>query len=227
MPFTVTVTAFQLSTTEDWTSSKFNQGFNPTISVSGNLSDITDFNTIANVSKSFTVTDLALDEITLSSAHSLSAPTTVDQVRRARVSNSGGALPLGLSASSTYDYYVRPVGTDKLTLHTSAAGAINNTDRVDITDAGTGTQTIVWRNYSVGPALIRNETTSKWELGIVQRDSLPEMLPASSTAAGARGAVPQPNAGQQAAVLTGDGKWTALSGVSGGSSDLYNSQTLI
>lgn len=208
MAFTVTVTAFQLSPTEDWTSSKFNQGFNPTISVSGNLSALDDFNTISNVSKAFTATDLTLDEITLASAHSLSAPTTVDEVRRARVSNSGGALPSGITASSTYDYYVRPVGTDKFTLHTTPAGAIANTDRVDIGGTGTGTHTIVWRNYSVGPALIRNETTSKWEMGIVQRDSLPEMMPATSTAAGARGTVPQPKAGDHTKFLDGSGAWT-------------------
>lgn len=220
MAFTVTVTAFQLSTTEDWTTSKFNQGFNPTISVTGNLSNVTDFNTIADVSKAFTVTDLTADEITLASAHSLSAPTTVDQVRRARVSNSGGALPSGLTASTTYDYYIRPVGTDKFTLHTTPAGAIANTDRVDIAGTGTGTHTIVWRNYSVGPALIRNETTSKWELGIVQRDSLPEMLPASSSANGARGAVPQPKLGQQALFLRADGTWTTPTGDTG--SNIFN-----
>jgi hypothetical protein len=102
---------------------------------------------------------------------------------------------------------VRPVGTDKLTLHTTPSGAINNTDRVDLADAGTGTHTIVWRNYSVGPALIRNETTSKWEMGIVQRDSLPEMLAATSTAAGARGAAPQPKAGDNDKFLRGDATW--------------------
>ena len=220
MAFTVTVTAFQLSTTEDWTSSKFNQGFNPTVSVSGNLSALDDYNTLSNVSKAFTVTDLALGEITLASAHSLSAPTTVDEVRRARVSNSGGALPSGLTASSTYDYYVRPVGTDKFTLHTTPAGAIANNNRVELAGTGTGTHTIVWRNYSLGPALIRNETTSKWELGILQRDSLPEMLPASSTGAGARGAVPQPKVGQQGLFLRADGSWQTPTGDTG--SNIFN-----
>jgi hypothetical protein len=47
MALTVTVTAFQLSTTEDWTSAKFNQGFNPTISVSGALSDLSNVSTSA------------------------------------------------------------------------------------------------------------------------------------------------------------------------------------
>ena len=222
MPLTVTVTAFQLSTTEDWTTSKFNQGFNPTISVSGNLSALTDFNTVSDVSKAFTVTDLALDEITLASAHSLSAPATVDAVRRARVSSTT-TLPSGLVASTTYDYYIRPVSTDKLTLHTTPAGAIANTNRVDIADVGTGVHTIVWRNYAVGPALIRNETTSKWELGILQRDSLPEMLGASSTAAGARGAVPQPKAGEQSKFLKGDGSYDLPSGST--SSDIFTHAT--
>jgi hypothetical protein len=90
MSLTVTVTAFQLSTTEDWTTSKFNQGFNPTISVTGNLSALTDFNTISDVSKAFTATDLSLDEITLAArcprASPPARPTTITCAPWARTS---------------------------------------------------------------------------------------------------------------------------------------------
>jgi hypothetical protein len=41
----VTVIPFQLSQTEPWTVSKLNQGFNPTITVAGSTTDLTNFST--------------------------------------------------------------------------------------------------------------------------------------------------------------------------------------
>ena len=206
MAFTVTVTAFQLTPTETWTYAKFNQGFNPTVAVTGNFSDLSNFNTVSAVSKTFTVFSIPNDEIT-ATAHGLTAPSTVDNVTRAVVSNSGGALPGGLVASTSYFYYVRVVDANTLTLHKTAAGALANTDRVDITSAGTGTQTITWTLRDLGETLIFDSGTSKYEHGVVGRANLPEMMGATAGANGARGAVPQPSAGEQGRYLRGDGTW--------------------
>lgn len=58
---------------------------------------------------------------------------------KVRVSNSGGALPTGLSAAT--DYFVIVVDTDNFYLATSLANALAGT-RIDITSAGTGTHTV-------------------------------------------------------------------------------------
>lgn len=56
------------------------------------------------------------------------------------VSNSGGALPGGLAAG-TY-YWVRNVGADTISFHTSRAGAEAGTGAVNLTSAGSGTNTV-------------------------------------------------------------------------------------
>jgi hypothetical protein len=43
--FVVTVIPFQLSATEAWTVAKFNQGFNPTITVTGATTDLANVST--------------------------------------------------------------------------------------------------------------------------------------------------------------------------------------
>ena len=58
-----------------------------------------------------------------------------------RFTNSGGGLPAGLSAGTTY--YARRVASEGFTLHTTLAGAYANTGKVNITSAGTGTHTLV------------------------------------------------------------------------------------
>lgn len=206
MAFNVTVTAYQLSPTETVTNAKLNQGFNPTVSVTGAFADLSNFNTVAAVSKTFTVASVPNDEIT-ATAHGLTAPSTVDNVARAVVSNSGGALPGGLTASTSYFYYVRVVDANTLTLHKTAAGALANTDRVDITSAGTGTQTITWTLRDLGESIIFDSGTSKYEHGVVGRANLPEMIGATAAANGARGAVPQPAAGDEGKFLNGGGTW--------------------
>lgn len=83
--------------------------------------------------------DTATDEIILgtSNVDALDWPlVTGDKVRV----SSSGTLPTGLAAGT--DYYVRVNGS-KVTLHTTAADARNNTGRVDITAVGTGTLTIL------------------------------------------------------------------------------------
>jgi hypothetical protein len=63
------------------------------------------------------------------------------------VSNSGGALPSPLVANTVY--YARKVDANTLTLHTTAAGSEGNTSRVNLTDNGTGTQTLEFRLFHV------------------------------------------------------------------------------
>ncbi len=63
-----------------------------------------------------------------------------------RVANTGGALPAGLSAATTY-YARRSSATTAgaaWTLHATLAGAYANTGKVDITDAGTGTHALTY-----------------------------------------------------------------------------------
>lgn len=220
MAFTVTVTAFQLTPTETWTYAKFNQGFNPTVAVTGAFADLSNFNTVSSVSKTFTVLSVTDDTLT-ATAHGLNAPSTVDDVTRAVVSNSGGALPGGLTASTSYFYYVRVVDANTLTLHKTAAGALANTERVDITSAGTGTQTITWTLRDLGETLIFDAGTSKYEHGVVGRAGLPEMIGATSSANGARGAVPQPSSGDESKALFGDGTWRDPTTATNTASDLF------
>jgi len=58
-----------------------------------------------------------------------------------KLSNSGGALPAGSSASAVY--YVEVIDANTFYLHTSYTGAINKltSDLLNVTDGGTGTQT--------------------------------------------------------------------------------------
>jgi len=49
-------------------------------------------------------------------------------------------LPAGLSANTTY--WVHYISADTFTLHTTNAGAVADSGKVDITDTGTGTHTV-------------------------------------------------------------------------------------
>lgn len=178
----------------------------PTISVTGEFAALSNFNTVNAVAKTFTVLSATNDEIT-ATGHGLNAPSSVDNVTRAVVSNSGGSLPSGLTASTSYFYYVRVVDANTLTLHRSAAGALANTDRVDITSSGSGTHTITWTLRDLGESIIYDSANSVYENGVVGRANLPEMIGASASVDGARGAVPQPTAGDQNKALFGDGTW--------------------
>lgn len=58
---------------------------------------------------------------------------------KVQVSNSGGALPGGLAAAT--DYYVIKLSADTFSLASSLVNAVAGT-AINITDAGTGTQTV-------------------------------------------------------------------------------------
>jgi len=197
MALTVTVTPFQLSPTETWTTAKFNLGFNPTITVAGNLETLSNWNTVSAVTKTFTVTDLALDVIT-ATAHGL---TTGQRVTVTTTTT----LPAGLY--STANYYARALTVDTLSLHLTSAGASAATNLVDITDTGTGVHTLSYTVYATGQPLIWNSSTSKWEYGIVAAGNLPEFIGATATLPGTRGAVPQPAPADADKFLKADGTW--------------------
>jgi hypothetical protein len=57
-----------------------------------------------------------------------------------RLSNSGGALPTGLSSSTPY--FARVIDANTITLHPSAADATGNTNIAAFSDNGTGTHTM-------------------------------------------------------------------------------------
>lgn len=201
MSFTVTVTPFQLSPTETWTTPKFNQGFNPTIAVTGNLDALSNWNLVSAVTKTFTATDLTNDIIT-ATAHGLTTG------QRVTVSSSG-TLPTGLS--STANYYARALTVDTMSLHYTSAGASAATDRVDLTAVGSGTHTLSYTVYATGQPLVWNAATSKWEYGIVAANNLPEFVGATSSAPGVRGAVPQPAPADIGKFLKADGTWASPS----------------
>jgi hypothetical protein len=203
MAFTATVTPFQLTPTETWTTAKFNQGFNPTIAVTGNLSAVSDWNLVSAETDTFTVYSLD-DDILTATAHGRS---TGDRV----TVSSSTTLPSGLVAGTQYFLRVHSgAPLDRFTLHYTADGAANNTDRVPIASAGTGTHTLSHTPYSSGITLIFNSSTSKWEYGIVSPNALPEFVGASTTVPGTRGAVPQPAPGPEDDYLARDGTWKAL-----------------
>jgi hypothetical protein len=83
--------------------------------------------------------DAVDDELTVT-AHGLTAATAADEVEIGKLTNSGGAVPAGIDDGRSY--YLRVVDANTITLHTTAAGVIDNTDRVDVTADGTGTTTI-------------------------------------------------------------------------------------
>lgn len=93
---------------------------------------------LASWSSAFTAAN-ATELFTVASDHEF---TTGDG--RFQVSNSGGALPTGLSTST--DYWIIVVSPTTFRLATSRVAAMEN-DYVTISDDGTGTQTITLTDY--------------------------------------------------------------------------------
>ena len=200
---TVTVTpGTQWSDNDFVTAAKLNLTGNPTVTVTGGLEVLSNFSEVTATTKTFTVFDLAGDILRVAAGHGAS------QGQRVKVSNSGGALPTGLSAS--YEYYLRPDVTNPatdFTLHYSLAGATNNDDRVDVTGAGTGTQSLVYTAYATGAPLIFDSAGSTWAKGMISPENLPEFVGGTVNAPGTRGAVPQVAPSEIARFLRGDGTW--------------------
>lgn len=81
--------------------------------------------------------------------------STTDYTRgfAVHLTNAGGALPAGLAADTAY--YVRPLTSTAISLHTSLAGAVFNGDVANATTAGSGTHTAkptqLVEYYAMGP----------------------------------------------------------------------------
>lgn len=218
--FIVTVTGETWVESDYVVADKLTRTGSPTISVTGSFADITDWNTVAAESKVFTWFG-SLNQITCAS-HGVVAPVTADDALRAYLITTASDLPLGLSVYTEFSYYVRVVDGNTLTLHTTPLGAVNNSDVVTITDGGSGTHHIGWTKSKVGQPVIYNATTGKFELGWVQRQNVPDAIGATSTVAGARGAVPQPTAADFGKYLGANMKYGSPAT---GASDLFNVMT--
>lgn len=90
---------------------------------------------------------------TSSNVFTVASTSTFTRGFAVHLTNSGGALPAGLSADTAY--YVRPLDGTTVSLHTSLAGAVFNGDGVTTTDAGSGTHTAkptqLVEYYAFGP----------------------------------------------------------------------------
>lgn len=108
--------------------------------------------------------DTATDQLTVT-GHGISAATTIDTVQRVSVRNTGGALPASTpSLAANTVYYARVVDANTLTLHTTAAGALDNTTRVDLSGNGSGTNTldyvVISASYGVDAVLATSSAGS-------------------------------------------------------------------
>lgn len=61
--------------------------------------------------------------------------------------SNSGTIPTGLTSGNTY--YIRVRSSTTMSLHTSAAGASNDTLQVDVTSTGTGTSTVIKQNRTL------------------------------------------------------------------------------
>ncbi len=124
------LTANALGVSSDVT---YSQGYQstPIPAGSGSYGVLLQFTNDAPVSGTFTC---ATSDICTKASHGYSLGLLV------RVSNSGGALPTGLSAAT--DYFVVPVTSGTFSLADSAANAVAGTI-LDISGVGSGTQTVI------------------------------------------------------------------------------------
>jgi hypothetical protein len=105
--------------------------------------------TAVDVKQAKTINVLAGVTVTTPSAGTFTALASTDVLtkvahggltgQKAQVSNSGGALPAGLSAAT--DYFMIKIDADTFYLASSLVNAVAGT-RIDITTNGTGTQTV-------------------------------------------------------------------------------------
>lgn len=90
-------------------------------------------------SGTITAVDTSTDQLTVA-GHDISSPETESAVVVGVITNSGGAVPAGTTAGRAY--FLRPVGEDGISLHPTARDAVDDTNKIDLTDAGSGTNTL-------------------------------------------------------------------------------------
>lgn len=94
---------------------------------------------IRGKSAEITSVSTADDQLTVA-GHDITSPETEPQVVVGVVTNEGGSVPGGITEGRAY--FLRPVGEDAVTLHPTAKDAVEDTNKIDITSAGTGTNTL-------------------------------------------------------------------------------------
>ena len=201
--FTVIPGTVWLST-DNVSDAKLNLTANPTVTGAVTFADGTSDAVVTPTSKTFTVQDASTDLLRVAAGHGMV------NGQRVKVSSSF-TLPTGLVAG--VEYFVRLDGsnpTTDFTLHYTAIGASTNIERVDVTTAGSGTHTATYYNFATGHAWIFDASGNTWEKGIVSPESMPEMVGATTTQPGTRGAVPQPGPGPSTDYLARDGAWKAI-----------------
>lgn len=203
------------ASTDNVDDGKLNLTANPTITIIGALADLSDYSIVTPVTKTFTTFDLVNAILRV-------VAQVASTGQRVKVS-SATTLPGGLSAS--YEYFLRVDGANPgtdFTLHYTSAGALANTDRVDITSAGTGTHTLTYFAYATGTAFIFDSAGVTWEKGIVSPESLPEYAGNSASVPSVRGAVPSaPPTTSTEYYLNIRGAWTQFPSPSDVGNNLY------
>lgn len=217
MNITFTLTpGYQFAPDELADTAKFNLGFTPTLTGAITFADGKSDAVVTPVTATFTTFDLAGDILRVAAGHGASTG------QRVKVS-SGTTLPGGLSAS--YEYFLRPDTTNPstdFTLHYTLDGAQNNTNRVDVTDAGTGTHTLTYYLYATGAAWIFDVAGDTWEKGIVSPENLPEYVGNSASVPGIRGAIPgAPPTSTDNYYFSPRGVWTQFPSPSDVGNNLY------
>jgi len=89
------------------------------------------------IGSDFASVDTGTDEITTAVDHGLATEDAI------KFRNAGGALPNPLNTTTVF--FARNISTFVITVHPTAADAAANTNTVDLTTAGTGTNTIIKR----------------------------------------------------------------------------------
>ena len=97
---------------------------------------------VKSKSKEITAVDSSTDIITVI-GHGIALPEIENAAVTGVINNSLGAVPAGTTDNRAY--FLRPSGDDGLTLHTTAKDAVDGTRIVDITDSGSGTNTLNYR----------------------------------------------------------------------------------
>jgi len=106
--------------------------------------------------------DASTDLITYSggwASYTVGSTTSSGAYRPVTVSNSGGALPAGLVASTIY--YISADTSTTTKLYPTYYDSINDTNAINITDAGTGTHTISSVNMATIKHFAKDPNTGK------------------------------------------------------------------
>lgn len=214
------IPGYQFGPTEKVTIAKLNLLGQPTIPISVNIGQVDDVTLLSETAMVFATPAPAQagDYLQLIDPHNLVDPATIYDVQRVYFTTTG-TLPTNLTAETYFSYYVRGTGTPaRVYVYRTAYDCFHDQNRIDIVDAGTGTHTMHWTVLSIGEPLTK-PTGADWQNGIVRPQNMAEMVGATATVNGARGAVPQPLFTDYGKFLSASGQWSTPSFTS---NDLFN-----